>query len=236
MADGHQTRLEGVQELTKENNFYMDRFKYTWLYDIIKDNIGIRPFPPRGSDFFNEDFEAIKDLHCEPQLKNLRHKTTCFKIRKEGKGYDSQETVNLITSKLIMNTIGIHFGYLSNDLDPETFTKEDLTFYFYDRTGLNLSLLTCLNSGNTSEILRLMVGLSEIEWMSCQARRRKPIPKLTCFNPGNTLKMENTFIMQHLCMKRYSKNCQTTPGRKSYKSRVLNKHVTKISNRFKKET
>ncbi len=91
MADGHQTRLEGVQELTKENNFYMDRFKYTRLYDIIKDNIGIRPIPPRGSDFFNEDFEAIKDLHCEPQLngrvtKNMRHKTTCFKTRKEGKG------------------------------------------------------------------------------------------------------------------------------------------------------
>ncbi len=39
-----------------------------------------------------------------------------------------------------MNTIGIHFRYLPNDLDPKTFTKADLTFYFYDRTGLNLSL------------------------------------------------------------------------------------------------
>ncbi len=75
--------------------------------------------------------------------KILRHKTTCFKTRKEGKGYDYQEMLNLITSELIMNTIGIHFGYLPNDLDLKTFTNEDLTFYFYDRTGPNLSFLTC---------------------------------------------------------------------------------------------
>ena len=104
MADDHQTRLEGVQELTKENNFYVDGVKYARLYDIIEDNIGIMPIPPRGSNFFNEDFEAIKDLHCEPQLngrvpKNLRHKTTCFKIRKEGEGYDYQETFDLIMSE-----------------------------------------------------------------------------------------------------------------------------------------
>ena len=37
-------------------------------YEIIEDNIGIMHIPPRGSNFFNEDFEAIKDLHCEPQL------------------------------------------------------------------------------------------------------------------------------------------------------------------------
>ena len=104
MADDHQTRLEGVQELKKENNFYVDGVKYARLYDIIEDNIGIMPIPPRGSNFFNEDFEAIQDLHCEPQLngrvpKYLSHRTTCFKTRKEGKGYDNQETFNLITSK-----------------------------------------------------------------------------------------------------------------------------------------
>jgi hypothetical protein len=46
MADDHQTKLEGLQELTKENNFYVDGVKYARLYDIIKDNIGIMPIPP----------------------------------------------------------------------------------------------------------------------------------------------------------------------------------------------
>ena len=164
MADDHQTRLEGIQELTKENNFYVDGVKYARLYDIIEDNIGIMPIPPRGSDFFNEDFEAIKDLHCEPQLngrvpKNLRHKTTCFKIRKEGKGYDYQETFNLIMSELIMNTIRIHFGYLPNDLDHETFTKEDLTFYFYDRTGLNPSLFDLFKLRQYKRDIKVYSGL-----------------------------------------------------------------------------
>jgi len=164
MADDHQTRLEGVQELKKENNFYVDGVKYARLYDIIEDNIGIMPIPPRGSNFFNEDFEAIKDLHCEPQLngrvpKNLSHRTTCFKTRKEGEGYDNQETFNLITSELIMNTIGIHFGYLPNDLDPKTFTKEDLTFYFYDRTGLNLSLFDLFKLRQFKRDIKFYSGL-----------------------------------------------------------------------------
>ena len=164
MADDHQTRLEGVQELKKENNFYVDGVKYARLYDIIEDNIGIMPIPPRGSDFFNEDFEAIKDLHCEPQLngrvpKNLRHKTTCFKIRKEGEGYDYQETFNLIMSELIMNTNRIHFGYLPNDLDHETFTKEDLTFYFYDRTGLNPSLFSLFKLRQYKRDINVYSGL-----------------------------------------------------------------------------
>ena len=145
MSDNHQTKLEEVQEITKENTFYVDGVKYVRLYDIIDDYLGVMPIPPRGSNFFNEDFEAIKELHCEPPLngrvpKHLRHKTSCFRAREEGERHDYQETINLVTSELIMNTIGIHFGYLPNDLDPEAFTKQDLTFYFYDRTSLNLSL------------------------------------------------------------------------------------------------
>ncbi len=46
MADDHQTKLEGVQELTKENTFYMDGVKYSRLYDIIDDYLGIMPIPP----------------------------------------------------------------------------------------------------------------------------------------------------------------------------------------------
>ena len=92
----------------------MDGVKYVRLYDIIEDYLGVMPIPPRGSDFFNEDFETIKDLHCEPPLngrvpKHLCHKASSFKARKEGEGHDYQETLDLITSELIMNTIGIHF-------------------------------------------------------------------------------------------------------------------------------
>ncbi len=70
----------------------MEGVKYVRLYDIIEDYLGVMPIPPGGIDFFNEDFETIKNLHCEPPLngrvpKNLRHKTTCFKARKEGKRY-----------------------------------------------------------------------------------------------------------------------------------------------------
>ena len=46
MADDNQTRLEEMQELTKEQNFCMDEVKYARLYDIIEDNIGIMPIPP----------------------------------------------------------------------------------------------------------------------------------------------------------------------------------------------
>jgi len=164
MADSHQTQLEEVQELTKENNFYVDGVKYVRLYNIIDDYLGVMPIPPRGSDFFNEDFEAIRDLHSEPPLngrvsKHLRHKTSCFKARKEGERYDYQETINLVTSELIMNTIGIHFGYLPNDLDPKTFTKEDLTFYFYDRTGLNLSLFDLFKLRQYKRDIKVYGGL-----------------------------------------------------------------------------
>jgi hypothetical protein len=42
-----------LQEITKENNFYVDGVKYVRLYDIIEDYLGVMPIPPRGSDFFN---------------------------------------------------------------------------------------------------------------------------------------------------------------------------------------
>jgi hypothetical protein len=58
-----------------------------------------------------------------------------------------------------MNTIGIHFGYLPNDLDPETFTKEDLTFYFYDRTGLNLSLFDLFKLRQYKRDIKVYGGL-----------------------------------------------------------------------------
>jgi hypothetical protein len=92
-------------------------------------------------------------------LKILHHKTLCFKTRKEGKGYDYQEMFNLIMSKLIMNTIGIHFGYLANDLDPETVTKEDLTFYFYDRTSLNLILFDLFKLRQYKRDIKVYGGL-----------------------------------------------------------------------------
>ena len=164
MSNDHQTKIEELQEITKENNFYTDGVKYVRLYDITEDYLGVMPIPPRGSDFFNEDFETIKDLHCEPPLngrvpKHLRHKTPSFKARKEGEGHDYQETIDLITSELIMNTIGIHFGYLPKDLDPETFTKEDLTFYFYDRTGLNLSLFDLFKLRQYKRDIKVYGGL-----------------------------------------------------------------------------
>ena len=58
-----------------------------------------------------------------------------------------------------MNTIGIHFGYLPNDLDPEAFTKEDLTFYFYDRTGLNLSLFDLFKLRQYKRDIKVYGGL-----------------------------------------------------------------------------
>ena len=164
MSNDHQTKIEELQEITKENNFYADGVKYVRLYDITEDYLGVMPIPPRGSDFFNEDFETIKDLHCEPPLngrvpKHLRHKTSSFKAGKEGEEHDYQETIALITSELIMNTIGIHFGYLPKDLDPETFTKEDLTFYFYDRTGLNLSLFDLFKLRQYKRDIKVYGGL-----------------------------------------------------------------------------
>ena len=39
-----------------------------------------------------------------------------------------------------MDTIGIHFGLIPDDIDPQTMTQDDLDYYFYDRTGINISL------------------------------------------------------------------------------------------------
>ncbi len=46
-------------------------------------------------------------------------------------------------TKLIMDAIGIHFGLIPDDIDPQTMTQDDLDYYFYDRTGINLSLFDC---------------------------------------------------------------------------------------------
>jgi hypothetical protein len=45
-SDNHQTKLEELQEITKENNFYVDGVKYVRLYDIIEEYLGVMPIPP----------------------------------------------------------------------------------------------------------------------------------------------------------------------------------------------
>jgi hypothetical protein len=39
-----------------------------------------------------------------------------------------------------MDTLGLHFGFIPKDLELGKVTEDDVTHYFYDRTGLNLSL------------------------------------------------------------------------------------------------
>ncbi len=48
--------------------------------------------------------------------------------------YDFFKKYGEIDNLLILNTLGIHFGLIPDDIDPQTMTQDDLYYYFYDRT------------------------------------------------------------------------------------------------------
>jgi hypothetical protein len=65
--------------------------------------------------------------------KLLKYPETNGKVQ-TGKIYDFYKKYGEIDKQLILNTLGIHFGLIPDDIDRQTMTQDDLDYYFYDIT------------------------------------------------------------------------------------------------------
>jgi hypothetical protein len=126
-------------------SFTVDGIKYIRIYNPDTDRFFIQPVPREGSDFFKTELEAFRKLHCEPDItgrfpkKLSKHPGTDGKVQTR-KVYDLYNKYREIDTQLIMNTIGIHFGLIPDNIDPQTMIQDNLDYYVYDKTGINISL------------------------------------------------------------------------------------------------
>jgi len=83
-----------------------------------------------------------------------------------------------------LNTLGIHFGLILDDIDPQTMTQDDLDYYFYDRTSINISLFELfrlqqyqIQPDNTSSKDTLELEKEERKFLEPQPQETLPYSK-----------------------------------------------------------
>jgi hypothetical protein len=83
-----------------------------------------------------------------------------------------------------MNTLGIHFGLIPDDIDPQTMTQDDLDYYFFDRTGIKISLFELfrlqqyqIQPDNTSSKDTLELEKEERKFLEPQPKETLPYSK-----------------------------------------------------------
>ena len=87
-----------------------------------------------------------------------------------------------------MSAVGIHFGLIPDDIDPQTMTQDDLDYYFYDRTGINISLFELFRlqqyqkqTDNTSSQDTLKLEKEERKFLEPQPQENL-LPSKVCEN------------------------------------------------------
>jgi hypothetical protein len=174
-------------------SFFVDGIKYVCIYDPDTDRFFTQHVPREGSDFFTTELEAFRKLHCEPDItgrfpKKLSGYPGTDRKFQTGKVYDLYRKYGDIDTKLIMDTIGIHFGLIHDDIDPQTMTQDDLDYYFYDRTGINISLFELFRlqqyqkqTDNTSSQDTLKLEKEERKFLEPQPQENL-LPSKVCEN------------------------------------------------------
>ena len=98
-----------------------------------------------------------------------------------------------------MNTLGIHFGLIPDDIDPQTMTQDDLDYYFYDRTGINISLFELfrlqqyqIQPDNTSSKDTLELEKEERKFLEPQPQETLPYLKFCENKPKKKCEKSHT--------------------------------------------
>ena len=106
-------------------------------------------------------------------------------------------------------------------MDPETFTKEDLTFYFYDRTGLNPSLFDLFKLRQYKQDIKVYGGLVRNHLDVLSSKEAKANTQANMLQPWQYFKNGGHLYHTTPLYEKEFKEMPDNPGKKSYKLRGL---------------